>query len=120
MNPDKSELVLLSRRNKFSGPLKPIQLFGKTLSYSDTVKYLGVILDNRLRWNSHVDYVVKKAKTVFWSYRSLTGRNWGLKNEYIAWIYTALVRSLISYVAVVWWERTTIKLVIINFSFFVI
>ena len=65
VNPDKTEVILFTRRQNFSGPLKPLKLFGKTLVYSETVKYLGVILDNRLRWNAHVDILLKKRKLLF-------------------------------------------------------
>ena len=112
VNPDKTEVILFTRRRNLSGPLKPLRLFGKTLVYSETVKSLGVILDNKLMWNAHVDYIIKKAKTTFWGCRNLAGKNWGLKNELIAWIYTAIVRPLVCYASIVWWERTTINMII--------
>ena len=54
VNPQKTEMVLFTRKRKLDG-FKPIQIFGEELHRSTEVKYLGVILDSKLTWQAHVN-----------------------------------------------------------------
>ena len=60
VNPDKTGLVVFTRKRKLSGFFQP-RLFGRVLQRSMSVKYLGVILDSRLTWREHVAAKVRKA-----------------------------------------------------------
>ena len=60
VNPDKTGLVVFTRKRKLPGFFEP-RLFRKILHCSMSVKYLGVILDSRLTRKEHVDVKVKKA-----------------------------------------------------------
>jgi hypothetical protein len=59
VNPDKTDLVVFTRKRKLSGFFEPL-FFGVTLHRSKSVKYLGVIMDSRLTWQEHVNIKVKK------------------------------------------------------------
>jgi len=65
VNPDKTGLILFSRKRKLNAPQMPM-LFGTLLKLTDKVKYLGVILDSRLDWKDHIEERTKKALRVFW------------------------------------------------------
>ena len=65
VNPDKTELVLFTRRNKIQ-PFRPPKLSGKELSLSPEAKYLGVILDSRLNWKRNIEERIKKSKTAYY------------------------------------------------------
>ena len=41
-------------RKKYEGK-KLIKMDGQDIPFSETVKYLGVTLDNKLTWKTHVD-----------------------------------------------------------------
>ena len=51
-NPDKTVAVLFTRKRQ--SPTHFIRFEGKTIKYSDTVKYLGVDLDSKLHWKFHI------------------------------------------------------------------
>jgi hypothetical protein len=51
--------------------IKLIQ-FGRELQLKNQVKYLRVILDEKLNWNSHIDYRMQKATIAFWQCRENT------------------------------------------------
>jgi hypothetical protein len=48
-------MVLFTNKRKLKGFKKPI-LFGTELQLKNKVKYLGVILDEKLNWISHIDH----------------------------------------------------------------
>ena len=54
VNPAKSEMVLFTRQYKVDG-FKPIHFYNQELVRTGQVKYLGVILDSKLKWKAHVD-----------------------------------------------------------------
>jgi hypothetical protein len=51
VNADKISMVLFTNNKKVVGFLKPI-LIGTELQLRNQVKYLGVVLDKKLNWNS--------------------------------------------------------------------
>ena len=104
VNPGKTEMVLFTHKRKVD-KFKPIRLFGKELSRSDQVKYLGVILDSKLTWKAHLESKYNKAVATFFQCRRIVGKTWGITPKIAHWIYIAIIRPMISYAAVVWWPR---------------
>jgi ribonuclease HI len=41
--------------------------------------------------------------------RRLVGKQWGLKPKLTLWIYTAIIRPIISYGSIAWWEKVSQK-----------
>lgn len=108
VNPEKSDLVLFSRRRTGSNLVGNARLFGKDVRRSTQVKYLGVTLDSKLNWIAHGEDRAQKALTAFWICRSAFGRNWGLSSKAILWMYEAIVRPMMSHGCVVWWPRLNV------------
>ena len=54
VNPEKTDLILFSRRLSGFDLIGEFRLFGKVIDPGSQVKYLGVILDNKLNWITHV------------------------------------------------------------------
>jgi hypothetical protein len=54
---------------------------------------------------------MNKVYKAFWTCRSTFGKTWGLKPKVIYWIYmyTAVVRSIVTYAATAWWPRAKLK-----------
>lgn len=84
-------------------------LFNKEVSLVGTVKYLGVILDNKLMCVPHLVEKLNKAIGIFWLCRNAFGRNWGLSPKAIWWIYTAVVRPILCHGCIVWWPRVEVQ-----------
>ncbi len=61
------------------------------------MKFLGIIFDNKLTWKPHIDNKLQKALGVLWLSRRAIGKTYGLSPRSIAWIYTAIVRPMFSY-----------------------
>ena len=100
-NPDKTKAMLYTRKHKVVG--RPIlNIDGKTIEYVDTFKYLGVHFDTKLNWTFHLEKLIKMAQASLMTARNLVGRYWGLTPKVTKWIYTALVRPMITYGSIVW------------------
>lgn len=66
-------------------------------------KYLGIILDRK----SNVEARREKTLIAWYTSNKCLGKKWGLKPYILRWIYTAVVRPVLCYGALVWWN--TIK-----------
>lgn len=104
VNAAKTVLIPFTRRRKLT--LKTLKINGLDLQYSKHVKFLGVLLDEKLNWNIHLEQVVNKATNALWISRKTFGKHWGLKPKMIQWIYTAIIKPRITYAALVWWPKT--------------
>jgi hypothetical protein len=49
LDPDKTDMVVFTRKRKFPGLFEP-QFLRVTLQRSESTEYVGVILDSRLTW----------------------------------------------------------------------
>ncbi len=101
INPLKTTVIPFTKRRSLPG-LRILSLGGRELEVSREVKYLGLTLDSTLRWNRHVELTLSKATKALMVCRRLAGRSWGCKPSIIRWLYTMIVRPIVTYGAVVW------------------
>jgi ribonuclease HI len=106
VNPNKTTAILFTNKRNLNGYKTPI-IFGKELELQNQVKYLGVILDSKLNWNCHIDHRLRKATIALWQCRRAIGKTWGLKPKVVYWIYTSIVRPILTFAAILWWKKTT-------------
>jgi len=85
VNPNKTEMVLFTRRYKI-GQMKRITFYQQELTCVKQVKYLGVILDSKLNWKAHVYAKCQKAITAFYQLRRTTGKTWGYSPRIVHWL----------------------------------
>ena len=70
------------------------------------VNYLGVSLDSKLKWKAHVDSKCRKAIVAFSLLRRTIGKTWGRYSpKVVHWIYTMVIRPMLTYAPVVWWPQ---------------
>ena len=70
---------------------------GTKLELSKEARLLGVTLDTKLTWKPHI---TRKATTALMQCRQIVGKTWGIKPSMMKWIYTAMIRSIMSYACV--------------------
>ncbi len=58
-NPDKCEVLRVTNKRKTYPATYSI--LGQELKQVDSAKYLGIDIDSKLTWNSHIDPLTKKA-----------------------------------------------------------
>ena len=69
-NASKTVSVLFTRKGCITEHF--LKIDGKIVDYSDSVKYLGVDLDNRLHWREHISKKIDKAKSYLLKVANLT------------------------------------------------
>jgi hypothetical protein len=89
ISPQKTVVVPFTNKRNIEG-LGPLILFGRQLQLLGGVKYLGVFLDSKLKWNQHLRNLTKKAQTTFAIARRTCGVRWGLRPSMVHWLYTIL------------------------------
>ena len=70
---------------------------GKTVQYVSTTKFLGVIIDNKIKWNDHIIYIkneISKSIGIIYKMRQYLDRTTLKKN------YTTHLSSHISFIVV--------------------
>ena len=61
LNPTKCKVMHINFLRNSNCLINPIIVGGNVIKSVNSYKILGVIMDNDLKWNSHVDYIIKKA-----------------------------------------------------------
>lgn len=106
VNPAKTSIVAFTRKRNL-GRLRAPSLFRERVPFRDEVKYLGVILDKKLTWNSQMDRVTSRAKKNLQTCKRVVGSTWGVRPKMVMWIYSMVVKPMVSYASVVWWPKVT-------------
>lgn len=57
----------------------------------------------KLSWKANVEMRVKKALNAYYICRKTFGSKWGLKPKIVHWMYTSIVRPILTYGCIVWW-----------------
>lgn len=107
LNVEKTEaIVFFKKRNQWP----KITLYDTPIDWKNEVKYLGVILDNKLNFSTHVNKAIEKYNNAFRAQYSLICRNstLSMKNKLI--IYLTYLRPIITYASPIWASTTKTNL----------
>ena len=96
----KTKIVMFTWNRKWS--LRPIEVCGETIELSNEVKLLGITLDSKLTFNTHIDNITKKCIGTLFQCKRAIGPTWGLSPKVCHWIYTAIIRPTLAYCSIVW------------------
>ena len=96
---DKCKVIRITKKRHRNIIFYDYSIHGYTLQAEREGKYLGVILNERLSFNSHINSIVKKASVT----RQFLQRNLrGCSREVKATSYITFVRPLLEYASTVW------------------
>ncbi|KAJ0160825.1 putative RNA-directed DNA polymerase from transposon BS [Colletotrichum tanaceti] len=66
------------------------------------LRLLGVILDNRLSWVDHVDFIIAKVQRKMMYLRRISGSTWGPSLLEMRQLYITCIRPVFAYACAVW------------------
>jgi len=84
-------------------------LHAPVIRASETVKYLGVILDPRQSYWDHVESLKDKNKDIYRRLRQMTSANWGMSRNAAKTIYQAVFLPRVTYAAEIWEKACLMK-----------
>ena len=88
-------------RKKYEGK-KLINMDGQQIPFSDSVKYLGVTIDNKLTWKKHLDEKTTACKKLMVMLNSNLRGMHAPKPKLSKWAYTGVVRPKLLYACMTW------------------
>lgn len=103
VNPDKTVFMKFSKGTK-DKTLTAIKIYGKSIHRVKSFKYLGVVYDEKLKWDTHIDQAVEKGKKAIWACRNMLSKHWGLNPKAMLWIYQQIIKPRVTYGAIIWWH----------------
>ncbi|XP_037962433.2 uncharacterized protein LOC119690772 [Plutella xylostella] len=100
----KTKAMIVTNKLKYDTPA--LSMGGVDIGFSKEIKILGLTIDDKLTFNSHVAEVCKKALNIYKQLSRAAKVSWGLHPEVIRLIYTATVEPIIMYAASAWAPAT--------------
>ena len=79
-----------------------MRLNGHQLEISEEATLPGITLDSKLTWKPHITRIARKATVALLQCRQIVGRAWELTPTSMRWIYTAMIRPVITYACTSW------------------
>lgn len=93
LSDDKSAVMLFTRHRVDK---ENTMLLNNTLvPWVQSFKYLGVILDQKLNWNNHINYVINKSEKSLNLLRAVASRSWGSDPKTMLLFYKSFTRSIL-------------------------
>ncbi|CAK9799286.1 Probable RNA-directed DNA polymerase from transposon BS [Anthophora plagiata] len=102
INPDKTKVIVFSKKRKESKIFTPITLYNKKTTTLNSVKYLGVHLDSKLTYRIHIKQSIKKVYAVMKKIYPLMVKNSAVQIKNKKLLYTTILRPIIMYAVPVW------------------
>jgi len=80
-NEDKLKVVIISIRKRKENKEINIYLNNKPLQQVSTMKYLGIIIDNKFKFSEHISYAAERSRKLIHSLSKSAKLTWGLNHE---------------------------------------
>ena len=112
LNSDKTQVMVLSTSPEDTNWKPELLLDEKKLKVVKEYRFLGVLIDNQLRFNAHVKQIATKCKKRNNILRCLAGKDWGQSLDCQLSMYFTYIRSALEYASPSWypWITQTAKL----------
>ena len=96
--PEKTKLIIFDKSKNAKKPEEYSIIFdNQTIKGSENIKYLGLILNYRLNWQNHINYISEKALKSLSIIKALRGTWWGGHPQVLLNLYKSLTRSIMEY-----------------------
>lgn len=83
---------------------------GRPIQRATEIKCLGIVIDQKLNYAQHINYIADKCRKIFQSLRRTLRRNWGRIDKFyraLSEIYLRVIIPILSYGIQLWGHRIT-------------
>ena len=102
---EKTVAIKFEKRKKGEEPM--LTLYNKNIKVSESTHYLGLVVDKRLNWRNHIEYLRARCIPAVNLLKHLSHLSWGADRQSLLHLYTALVKSKLDYGAQVYGNPDT-------------
>lgn len=92
------------------GYIPKLTIGESAIEICETMKYLGIVFDERLSFIKHVDYVLCKVKRTFSAYHKVLGRRNGLSTDVRLLVYRQVIRPMMAYAFPAWYTISSAQM----------
>ena len=104
LNDSKTQIMLIRRKVPLT-----LHINNTIITSQRNIKILGVILDHKLNFNTHLTHTIQKTFKTYQLLQKMAKPTWGLHTTIIQTLYHSVIEPKISYGAPVWYHTTTKK-----------
>jgi len=94
--------VLISRKKKKEAKEIKIYLNNKPIKQVTTMKYLGIVIDDKFKFSQHISHAADKCAKLIFSLSKSAKIHWALKHQALITIYKVAILPLLLHGAPVW------------------
>lgn len=106
--PDKTKITGFTNKTSHLN----IYMDNTRIPFSNEIKYLGIIIDNKLKFTTHAINIIEKTKKLYYKLILFTRPTWGIHPDNIRVIYEQVITPIITYAASVWSNALRYKFVV--------
>ena len=99
LNISKTNYILLSNTDKQRLNLPEIKLANQVISKAGSVKFLGIYINEKLKWDTHINIVKKRITKSFFA---INKAKHVLHRKHLTILYYSLVYSYLTYGIILW------------------
>lgn len=113
LNVEKTKYIAFSATNVNRPNFHTINIINldNVISEVNCIKYLGIVIDKNIKWESHIDYLTTKVRKLIYKFYQLRSI---LNKKILILVYKALAESLFRYGILVWGGMYSNKLKKLN------
>lgn len=101
-NESKTQALLIHTKQQQNRPDVRITMSGKAIEFIHHFKYLGVVLDDKLSWKQHFDYLQNKTMKIYYRLARMAKNTWGIPWEACTEIYEGAIEPMLLYGCQTW------------------
>ncbi|KAG5674240.1 hypothetical protein PVAND_004220 [Polypedilum vanderplanki] len=97
VNGSKTNAIYITKRISRQIPDHPLSIFNSSVEWANELKYLGIVIDKRLTFSRHIDYVIAKTNNAIKILYPLLCRKSKLDTNNKLLIYKLAIRPIFTY-----------------------
>ena len=109
-NSKKTQAMFISKRT--ACPKIELMVGQHIIRTSNQLKYLGVILDEKLNFAAHIADRISKARQTLFALRRICSKTWGINPILANHLYGAVVQPKVAFASEIWAHRCNLQTVI--------